>query len=66
MVFDFQLEFEAAQFPAVTVCNLSPYKYSVIKNVDEIREKVKALFTCFSSLDKSFSANFQTTRRSGF
>uniref|UniRef100_A0A0K0FMN3 Degenerin mec-10 (inferred by orthology to a C. elegans protein) n=1 Tax=Strongyloides venezuelensis TaxID=75913 RepID=A0A0K0FMN3_STRVS len=35
---DIQLQFDTAPFPAITICNLNPYKDSVIRNVDKIKK----------------------------
>lgn len=43
-----QVQFHSGEFPAITVCNLNPYKYSRIKEVDNLRELVNAFLCHFS------------------
>uniref|UniRef100_A0A915JLF1 Uncharacterized protein n=1 Tax=Romanomermis culicivorax TaxID=13658 RepID=A0A915JLF1_ROMCU len=38
-IIQMKLEFGAAPFPAVTICNLNPYKFGLIKNVSEVRDR---------------------------
>ena len=39
----FQLKFEAAPFPAVTICNLNAYKYSSVETIPDMRMTVSLL-----------------------
>lgn len=41
--------FQAAPFPAVTVCNLNPYKHSLVQGIDEIAKSVRLddIISCY-------------------
>uniref|UniRef100_A0A914Y447 Degenerin mec-4/10 cytosolic domain-containing protein n=1 Tax=Panagrolaimus superbus TaxID=310955 RepID=A0A914Y447_9BILA len=41
-IVDIQLKFDTAPFPAITLCNLNPYKASVATNVEVIRRTLSA------------------------
>uniref|UniRef100_A0AC34PWH4 Uncharacterized protein n=1 Tax=Panagrolaimus sp. JU765 TaxID=591449 RepID=A0AC34PWH4_9BILA len=41
-IVDIQLKFDTAPFPAITLCNLNPYKASVATNVDLIKRTLSA------------------------
>ncbi|VDO38729.1 unnamed protein product [Heligmosomoides polygyrus] len=56
-IIEMQLKFEAAPFPAATVCNLNAFKYSELIQYDEIKEGVRSKFTAQSLVKISFPAN---------
>ncbi|MFH4981574.1 hypothetical protein AB6A40_008283 [Gnathostoma spinigerum] len=39
-IVDIQLKFDTAPFPAITLCNLNPYKASLATNVDLVQRTV--------------------------
>ncbi|PAV60388.1 hypothetical protein WR25_23574 [Diploscapter pachys] len=41
-IVDIQLKFDTAPFPAVTICNLNPYKASLASDVDLVRRTLSA------------------------
>ncbi|KAE9550741.1 hypothetical protein FO519_006042 [Halicephalobus sp. NKZ332] len=41
-IVDIQLKFDTAPFPAITLCNLNPYKASVATNVDLVKRTLSA------------------------
>ena len=43
---DIQLKFDTAPFPAITLCNLNPYKDSLLRDVEAV-EKIVSLLVPF-------------------
>jgi hypothetical protein len=47
------VKFEAADFPAITVCNLNPYKLSLMNQVDDLAKMVRTTHVDIAEI-KSF------------
>uniref|UniRef100_A0A0M3HPY9 Amiloride-sensitive sodium channel n=1 Tax=Ascaris lumbricoides TaxID=6252 RepID=A0A0M3HPY9_ASCLU len=57
---DIQLKFDTAPFPAITICNLNPYKESLVMDVDIIKKILKVFK---DAMLKAGNANMATYRR---
>lgn len=55
--FAFKLKFENAPFPSITLCNINPYKASMIAK--EGPTKAMVFFTLFYKLSHHFCSDFR-------
>ncbi|VDM37393.1 unnamed protein product [Toxocara canis] len=60
---DIQLKFDTAPFPAITICNLNPYKDSLVKDVTVIRKILKVFNDVMLKAGNANVADYRRVRR---
>uniref|UniRef100_A0A7I4KHJ7 BMA-MEC-4 n=1 Tax=Brugia malayi TaxID=6279 RepID=A0A7I4KHJ7_BRUMA len=62
-IVDIQLKFDTAPFPAITLCNLNPYKASLATDIDVIRRMLTAFDGALNKASQTISSNINQRKQ---